>query len=65
MAAVSDGAAYELWTSSGDEDRRAVRTPKHPTTAGEHTMSVASEGDQVLLLADDGEQGRLWTARWP
>jgi hypothetical protein len=43
----------------------AVRTPTHPTTAGEHTMSVASEGDQVLLLADDGEQGRLWTARWP
>jgi hypothetical protein len=37
--------------------------PTHPTTAGEHTMSVASGGDQVLLLADEGGHGRLWSAR--
>ncbi|MET0997854.1 MAG: hypothetical protein ABWX73_03975 [Marmoricola sp.] len=65
VASVSDGAAYALWASGSGEDWRSGRTPTHPTTAGEHTMSVASDGDQVLLLADDGEQGRLWTARWP
>jgi hypothetical protein len=65
VAAVSDGASYELWTFDGEKSWRRVRTPTRPTTAGEHTMSVASDGEQVLLLADDGDQGRLWTARWP
>ena len=65
VVTVSDAAAYAMWTSTGGEDWRQVRTPTHPTTAGEHTMSVASDGDQVLLLADDGEHGRVWTARWP
>ena len=65
LATVSDGASYEMWSSSGGEQWRSVRTPTHPTTAGEHLMSVASDRDQVLLLTDDGEQGQVWTARWP
>ena len=65
VATVSDGTSYRMWTSGGGEDWRPVRTPTRPTTAGEHIMSVASDGDQVLLLSDDGERGRVWSARWP
>ncbi len=65
VATVSDSTSYAMWTSTRGEDWRPVRTPTHPTTAGEHIMSVASDGEQVLLLADDGEHGRVWGAHWP
>ena len=65
LAAVSDASRYGLWASDAGENWRAVRTPTRPTTAGEHVMSVVAEGDEVLLIADDGEAGRVWSTRWP
>lgn len=62
LATVSDGASYALWTSRGGW--RPVAAPVTPTTAGEHILSVATAGDEVLLLADDGTRGRVWLTDW-
>jgi hypothetical protein len=63
---VSDGAAFALWSSA---DRggswRAVGAPA-PMPAGTDRAAVArSDGRQVLLLADDGTQARLWLTDRP
>ena len=63
MASVSDGTSYRLWTSEDGRDWRPVTTPSTPSTAGEHSMSVSASGSSVLLLADDGETGRVWLAK--
>ena len=63
FASVSDGTSYRLWASDDGRDWRPVTTPSTPSTAGEHTMSVSSSGGSVLLLADDGETGRVWLAK--
>ena len=66
VACVSDGAAFALWSSA---DRggswRAVGAPA-PMPAGTDRAAVArSDGRQVLLLADDGTQARLWLTDRP
>ena len=63
FASVSDGTSYRLWTSDDGRDWRPVTTPSTPSTAGEHIMSVSASGGSVLLLADDGETGRVWLAK--
>jgi len=60
FASVSDGTSYALWASADGREWRAVTTPTNPTTAGEHIMSISSSGSSVILLADDGETGRVW-----
>jgi photosystem II stability/assembly factor-like uncharacterized protein len=63
-ATTSDGARYALWHSPDGDDWTRVDTPaKAPTTAGDHILTIAADGSDVLLLADDGEGGRVWTAR--
>ncbi len=62
LATVSTGANYELWQSQNGTDWHQLAPPLTPTTAGDHTLVVAS-GDGSLLLADDGRVARLWTAR--
>ncbi len=60
-ATTSDGATYALWQSSnGDEWTRAGIPEQAPETGGERILTVAAEGETVLLLADDGTGGRLW-----
>jgi hypothetical protein len=60
VTTVSDGAKYGLWASNDGQRWREVATPTRPTTAGEHIMSVAASGHSLLLLADDGQAGRVW-----
>ena len=60
FASVSDGTSYALWASADGREWRPVTTPTNPTTAGEHIMSVSSAGSSLILLADDGETGRVW-----
>jgi hypothetical protein len=57
---VSDGSMYGLWASADGQRWQSVTTPTRPTTAGEHTMTVAGSGRSLLLLADDGQAGRVW-----
>lgn len=60
LATVSNGAVYELWHSSDGAQWRALDVPVVPTVAGDHTLAAAS-GDGLLLVADDGSGGRVWT----
>lgn len=60
FAAISDGTTYQLWASADAHDWRPVPTPTTPTTAGEHIMALGASGSTLLLLADDGEAGRIW-----
>jgi hypothetical protein len=63
-ATTSDGADYALWHSDDGDGWSPVRLPAEPpATAGEHVLAVATYDDVVLLLADDGEGGRVWSAR--
>lgn len=61
-ATVSDGERYQLWTSHDARDWRRLETPAEPRTAGEQVLAVAADEDSVVLLADDGEAGRVWTS---
>lgn len=63
FASVSDGTSYALWASDDGHAWQPVTTPANPTTAGEHVMSVGGYGSALLLLADDGENGRVWLAK--
>ena len=63
FASVSDGSDYRLWTSDDGRDWRPVTTPTTPSITGEHLMSVTASGSSLLLLADDGETGRVWLAK--
>jgi hypothetical protein len=65
LAAVSDGTSYSLWGHLGDEDWLRVEVPVTPTAAGEHVLTVGATEGTVLLVADDGETGRVWRAAWP
>jgi hypothetical protein len=63
LATLSDGAAYQLWHSPDGSEWKRVAVPLAPVTAGDHTLAVAGEGDEVLLVGDDGTGGRVWTGR--
>lgn len=60
LATLSDGADYRLWHTADGESWRQVDVPQAPTTAGDHALAVGA-GRDLLLLADDGEGGRVWT----
>ncbi len=63
MAAVTDGSAYGLWASPDGDGWHAVAAPPDvPHNPADQTMSVASDGTSVVVLADDGESARLWLA---
>lgn len=60
-ATTSDGASYAAWHSPNGDEWSSVTTPATaPETGGERILTVAADGDTVLLLADDGTGGRLW-----
>lgn len=62
-ATTSDGSAYALWHSDAGDEWSEVSLPATPPeTAGEHVLAVAAHDDEVVLLADDGEGGRVWRA---
>jgi hypothetical protein len=69
FAAVSTGAVYELWYTKTGSAWTRTQTPIEPTTAGDHTMVIAARdagnlsgsGPSMLLLADDGSGGQVWT----
>jgi hypothetical protein len=63
-ATTSDGSAYGLWHSDDGDEWTEVGLPAPaPATAGEQVLAVAAHDDEVVLLADDGEGGRVWWSR--
>jgi hypothetical protein len=64
VAVVSDGARYRLWSDTGSGRWRQVVAPAHPPTNGDTQVTVASDGDTVLLLSDDGASGHVWLTGW-
>lgn len=65
IAAVSDGTSYGLWAKLGPAAWAPVDVPVTPDAGGGQVLTVASADGTVLLLADDGQTGRLWRAEWP
>lgn len=62
-ATVDDGARYRLWASPDGARWRHVATPTAPRSGGESAMTAAGADGQLLLLADDGAEGRVWLAQ--
>ena len=60
LATLSDGAAYQLWHSGDGRDWEQLAVPTAPVVAGDHTLVVGT-GGRLLLLADEGDGGRVWT----
>jgi hypothetical protein len=56
---------YQLWESPDGSEWHRLAVPLSPGTAGDHTLSVAADGTDVLLVADDGTGGRVWTGGLP
>lgn len=62
-ATTSDGASYALWHSGDGRAWSVVPLPATaPETAAERILTVATHDKHVLLLADDGTAGRVWTS---
>ncbi|HET7431087.1 MAG TPA: hypothetical protein VFJ89_06240 [Nocardioides sp.] len=63
VATYSDGRQFRLaigGSSPGEAD-----LPTAVTVRGDHTVTVATHGEDALLLTDDGQRGRVWSARVP
>jgi hypothetical protein len=64
LTSVADGESYQLWASTAAGAWSRVDVPTAPEVGSERTLNVAARGQDVLLIADDGVQGRLWLATW-
>jgi hypothetical protein len=67
FAAVSTGRTYQLWSATDGSSWRRIDVPIDPTVAGDHAMAVAARNStpdslpDLILVADDGDGGRVWT----
>ncbi|MEU6075237.1 hypothetical protein [Micromonospora sp. NPDC047074] len=66
VAVTRDGGGHGLWLSvdSGDSWRVMVM-PGAVADGGDTAVAVASLGDRLLLVTDDGEASRAWSAGVP
>lgn len=64
LTSVADGESYQLWASTAAGAWSRIDVPAAPEVGSERTLNVAARGQDVLLIADDGTQGRLWLATW-
>jgi hypothetical protein len=63
LAGVDADNALGVWLSADGGARwRPVGLPVPPQTGTDHALAVAGRGDTVLLAADDGSHGTVWTA---
>lgn len=62
-AATTDGAAYAAWVSA-DQGRgwRQVALPQPMSPGAESAVVLAGGDDRVVLVADDGNAGRIYWA---
>lgn len=64
LATVSDGRRFRAWTGTADGGWKPVALPVTPRSTGDTQVTVAADGDAVLLLTDDGSTGRVWASTW-
>jgi hypothetical protein len=58
---TSDGGSHGLWVSAdGGGDWRPAALPAPAGVRPEQAVAVAGAGDRVLLVLDDGTQGRIY-----
>jgi hypothetical protein len=66
VASVSDGAQYALWLSpDGGASWRTVAAPAAMPWGASQAVSVFAADGRLLLLADDGQAGRVWRSDTP
>ncbi|MCM0674429.1 hypothetical protein NCC78_06965 [Micromonospora phytophila] len=66
VVVVADGRGHGVWLSADSGDSwRAVALPVAVPDAGGAALAVASWGDRLLLVADDGLGSRAWWAGVP
>ncbi|MEH1099368.1 hypothetical protein [Micromonospora sp. CPCC 205561] len=62
VAVTGDGDGHGLWLSADSGDSwREMAMPTVVPDAGNSAVAVASLGDRLLLVADDGEGSRAWS----
>ena len=62
-AVTSDGARYDVWESTDvGETWRPVATPVAAPAGPDRSTTVAGDGRQLLIIIDDGQGSRGWTA---
>ncbi|MEV4415383.1 hypothetical protein [Catellatospora sp. NPDC049609] len=64
LAAVSDGSRFTLWRSASGDRWRQVEAPVPMPAGADRAVSAVSDGRRVVLLTDDGANGRVWVAEW-
>lgn len=63
VAVTGDGGGHGLWLSVDSGDLwRTMAMPVAVRDAGDTAVAVASQGDRLLLVADDGSASRAWWA---
>ncbi|MCA2212321.1 hypothetical protein [Jidongwangia harbinensis] len=63
---TSDGDAYALWDSAdGGRNWRPVALPAPMAARAETSVAVSGDGSRLLLVSDDSEAGRIYTAETP
>jgi hypothetical protein len=62
-AATSDGAAFALWSSADAGGRwQPVSLPGALRVGADSAVGLAGGGDRIVLVADDGRAGRIYSA---
>ncbi|WP_309227215.1 hypothetical protein [Micromonospora thermarum] len=66
VAVVREAAGHALWTSSDAGDSwRPMALPRAVPDTGDTAVAVATDGDRLLLVEDDGKGSRAWWGRVP
>jgi len=64
LATYSDGARFRL-AAIDDGEQGDLPLPTDVSVNGDHAVSIATDAEHVLLVADDGTEGRTWVALVP
>ena len=65
VAATTGAGGHDLWVGDpGGDGWRQVDPPARVGPGGSTALAVAAAGDTMVVLADDGTAGTLWTSRF-
>jgi hypothetical protein len=62
FALVCDGAGYGLWTSGDGAEWTTSDLPAQWPARSDTTVTMAADGSRLVLIADDGNTARVFTA---